>query len=44
MKETVDYTSTKAKLSQSWRYKTLAVTKRHKNNLSLFRCNDQKSR
>jgi len=26
----VDCTSTKAKLIQSWRYKTLAVIKRHK--------------
>jgi len=26
----------KEKLIQSWRYKTLAVIKRHKNHLSLF--------
>jgi len=32
----VDYTSQKKKLLQSWRYKTLAVIKRHKNHLSLF--------
>jgi len=30
----VDYTSVKEKLLQSWRYKTLAVIKRHKNHLS----------
>jgi len=34
-KETVDYTSVKVKLLQSWRYKTVAVIKRHKNRLSL---------
>jgi len=32
----VDYTSVKEKLIQSWRYKTLAVIKRHKNHLSFF--------
>jgi len=31
----VDYTSVKEKIIQSWRYKTLAVIKRHKNHLSL---------
>jgi len=31
----VDYTSVKNTLIQSWSYKTLAVTKRHKNHLSL---------
>jgi len=34
----VDYTSAKLKLIQSWRYKILAVIKRHKNHLSLFTC------
>jgi len=35
-KQSVDYgTSVKEKLLQSWRYKTLAVIKRHKNPLSL---------
>jgi len=31
----VDYTSANVKLIQSWRYKTLAVVKRHKIHLSL---------
>jgi len=31
----VDYTLVKVKLLQSWRYKTLAVIKRHKKHLSL---------
>jgi len=30
----VDYTSAIEKLNQLWRYKTLAVIKRHKNHLS----------
>jgi len=34
--ETVDYTSVKVKLIQPWRYKTLAVIKRHKNHLSFY--------
>jgi len=34
-KESVDYTSAKVKLIQTWRYKTLAVIKRHKHHLSL---------
>jgi len=32
----VDYTSVKEKLIQSWRCKTIADIKRHKNHLSLF--------
>jgi len=32
----VDYTSVKEKFIQSWRYKTLAVIKRHKNHLSFL--------
>jgi len=35
-KQLVDYMSTKEKLIHSWRYKTLAVIKRHKNHLSFF--------
>jgi len=35
-KQAVDYTSVKKKLIQSWRYKTLAVIKRHKNHLSFY--------
>jgi len=31
----LDYTSAKLKLTQSWRYKTLAAIKRHKNHLTL---------
>jgi len=34
-KQSVDYTSAKVKLIQSWRYKTLAIIKRHKKYLSL---------
>jgi len=34
-KQSVDYTSAKVKLIQSWRYQTLAVIKRHKKHLSL---------
>jgi len=34
-KQSVDYTSAKFKLIQSWRYKTLAVIKRHRNHLTL---------
>jgi len=33
-KQSVDYTSVKEKLFLSWRYKTLAVIKRHKNHSS----------
>jgi len=32
-KQSVDFTSVKEKLLQTWRYKTLAVIKRHKNHL-----------
>jgi len=35
-KQSVDYTSAKVKLIQSWRYKTLAVIKRHKSHLSFY--------
>jgi len=34
-KQSMDYTSVKNVLIQFWRYKTLAVIKRHKNHLSL---------
>jgi len=34
-KQSVDYTSVKEKINQFWRYKTLAVIKRHKNLLFL---------
>jgi len=35
-KLSVDYTSAKVKSIQSWRYKTLAVIKRHQNHLSFY--------
>jgi len=35
-KQSVDYTSAKVKLIQSWRYKTLAVIERHKTTLSFY--------
>jgi len=34
-KQSVDYTLGKEKLLQSWRYKALAIIKRHKTHLSL---------
>jgi len=34
-KQSVDYTSVKEKLLQSWCYKTLEVIKRHKKHISL---------